>query len=533
MAMGGPHATASVVTAAAAAAAAIAAVIALARWAKNVAIMSSALADLKELSVDPPQAKRHGRHAVVVGGSIAGLTTARVLLRYFDVVTVLESEELDVALRGSSSQVRDEASLRIACTPSTRKNVIQFRSNHVVPSLALKVLEALFPDFTGDCMALGARHSHLLHNMDSYFFGIRIPILSRADAMKQGPDLDTVVCSRSVIEGSLRFRLFRDSGYLTSLKDGHECRLHYRPATAANALIAEEGKVKGVQIFDKNSQTSELIEADVVVDASGRSSWGLKWIRTLGINPHIASRRKVVFDPNLLFTDDEAWSQGALEVLETARVKTLATLHKCGTRKEQVRKRSLKYPVGISSEFTGSKQDVIDTAIASLAALKADQIDVYYLHLPNHNTPVEETLEGINELCKSDRFRRFVLTNFDPDEVREVLLGNYSAVARKSEAELFPLLRENNMVFYAYSPVAGCFLTKTREAMMSTSLGRWDPSSLLGENVSELVESPALLDDALRPGSGDVVIVGASKVQQLKDTIAALKKGTLPAGIPV
>ncbi|KAJ1556245.1 hypothetical protein HK405_004313, partial [Cladochytrium tenue] len=266
--MAGVPATASVATAAAAAAAAIAAVIALARWAKNVAIMSSALADLKELPVDPPQAKRHGRHAVVVGGSIAGLTTARVLLRYFDVVTVLESEELAVAPGGSGSQVHDEASMRTTCAPSTRKNIIQFQSTHVLPSLALKILEALFPGFTGDCMALGARHSHLMHNLESYLFGVRIPNLSRADAMKLGPNLDTVVCSRSVIEGSVRFRLFKDSGYLTSLKDGHECRLHYRPGTAANALIAEKGKVKGVQVFDKISQTSEIIEADVVVDAS-------------------------------------------------------------------------------------------------------------------------------------------------------------------------------------------------------------------------------------------------------------------------
>ncbi|KAJ1551481.1 hypothetical protein HK405_014430, partial [Cladochytrium tenue] len=169
----------------------------------------------------------------------------------------------------------DEASIRATCAPSTRKNIIQFHGNHIVPSLALKVLEALFPGFTGDCTALGARHSHLMHNMESYLFGVRIPILSQADAIKLVPDLDTVVCSRAVIEGSVRFRLFKDSGFLASLKDGHECRLHYRPGTAANALIVEEGKVKGVQVFDKISQRSELIEGDLVVDASGRSSWGL------------------------------------------------------------------------------------------------------------------------------------------------------------------------------------------------------------------------------------------------------------------
>ncbi|KAJ1549336.1 hypothetical protein HK405_005155 [Cladochytrium tenue] len=90
---------------------------------------------------------------------------------------------------------------------------------------------------------------------------------------------------------------------------------------------------------------------------------------------------KVVFGANLLFADEEAWSQGALEVLETAGVKTLDTLHKFGPGEELIGKRALssrfvvdtKYPVGISPEFAGTKQNVIDTAIASLAALKTDQ----------------------------------------------------------------------------------------------------------------------------------------------------------------
>ena len=40
-------------------------------------------------------AKRLGEHAIVIGGSIAGLMTARVLVEYFDSVTVLERDHID------------------------------------------------------------------------------------------------------------------------------------------------------------------------------------------------------------------------------------------------------------------------------------------------------------------------------------------------------------------------------------------------------------------------------------------------------
>lgn len=83
---------------------------------------------------------------------------------------------------------------------------------------------------------------------------------------------------------------------------------------------------------------------------------------------------------------------------------------------------------------------------------------MYYLHAPDTRVPVVETLEGIDALYKSGAFRRFGISNFDADQTNEVLRicrergfvlptvyqGNYNAVARLAETELFPILRENN-----------------------------------------------------------------------------------------
>ena len=91
------------------------------------------------------------------------------------------------------------------------------------------------------------------------------------------------------------------------------------------------------------------------------------------------------------------------------------------------------------------------------------------LAAPDHKTPIEETLEAINEVHKQGHFKRFGLSNYQAEDVERiykhckehnyvlptVYQGNYSPVARKQEQLLFPTLRKYNIAFYAYSPLAG------------------------------------------------------------------------------
>lgn len=182
--------------------------------------------------------------------------------------------------------------------------------------------------------------------------------------------------------------------------------------------------------------------------------------------------------------------------------------------------------------------------------------------------PLEETLEGIDELYKQGRFRRFGLSNFLPNEVEDVIRvaqekgyvlptvyqGNYSAVARKVEEELFPVLRKYNMSFYAYSPIAGGFLTKTREQVLEGGK-RFNPDTPMGRIYATLYRKPAFLDaldkwgeissefgiskaelayrwvaynSVLREENGDAIIIGASTLDQLNETIKGLRNGALP-----
>ena len=197
------------------------------------------------------------------------------------------------------------------------------------------------------------------------------------------------------------------------------------------------------------------------------------------------------------------------------------------------------------------------------------QVDIYYLHAPDRQTPFEETLKAINELHKQGRFRRFGVSNFLPEEVEEVVRiakakgyvvpsvyqGNYSPIARKQDTLLFPVLRKHNIAFYAYSPLAGGFLTKTREQVESSITARWDHKTPVGKIYTTLYSKPAYFEaltkwnaisdesgipkaelayrwvahnSPLKKENGDAIIIGASSPEQVRQTIQGIKRGPLP-----
>src|SRR5437588_6993875 len=91
---------------------------------------------LLEGSLDPASA-RVGSHALVVGGSMAGLLAARVLADSFDQVTILERD-------------------RYPEGPAPRKGVPQARHPHVLLTRGRLILEQLFPGLGEELLAAGA-----------------------------------------------------------------------------------------------------------------------------------------------------------------------------------------------------------------------------------------------------------------------------------------------------------------------------------------------------------------------------------------
>ena len=108
-----------------------------------------------------------------------------------------------------------------------------------------------------------------------------------------------------------------------------------------------------------------------------------------------------------------------------------------------------------------------------LERLGTDNVDLLYLHSPDLETPVEQTLECCAELFQHGKFKHFGLSNFAAWQVAEVVeicrhngwmqpgvyQGMYNALTRDVEKELFACLRNYDIGFYAYNPLAGGLLT--------------------------------------------------------------------------
>ncbi|CAK7245680.1 MAG: hypothetical protein STHCBS139747_007267 [Sporothrix thermara] len=202
-----------------------------------------------------------------------------------------------------------------------------------------------------------------------------------------------------------------------------------------------------------------------------------------------------------------------------------------------------------------SKEYIIRTARQSIARLGVKQVDIFYLHFPDRNTPLEETLAGVDAAYREGLFRRFGVSNFTAEAVQTihdiatakgyvlptVYQGQYNPVARHFETDLFPTLRKLGMVFYAYSPLAGGFLTKTVEDFYAGK-GRFGKQRLLqhiqqtvweaaarAENVSaaELAYRWDAYHSELSREHGDALIMGGSSLDQLGETARWIKKGKL------
>jgi aflatoxin B1 aldehyde reductase len=135
-----------------------------------------------------------------------------------------------------------------------------------------------------------------------------------------------------------------------------------------------------------------------------------------------------------------------------------------------------------------------------------------------------------------------------------VYQGCYSPIARHLETQVFPTLRKLNFAFYAYTPLAGGFLTKT-PADLEAGAGRFNDTSMGGlwkrafdkpslrtalaewhaiaemEGVSkaELAYRWVGYNSVMKAELGDGVIFGASSLKQIEQTAKGLKRGRLSA----
>lgn len=130
----------------------------------------------------------------------------------------------------------------------------------------------------------------------------------------------------------------------------------------------------------------------------------------------------------------------------------------------------------------------IDHSVADLKLPEGVKIDIMYLHLPDRDTPFEETCKAVNEAYRAGKFKRFGISNYTADEVEQIVAvckdkgyvaptvyqGQYNPLVRSGEDTLFPVLRKHGIAFYAYSPAAAGVFVGNQKTAQSGS--RFDTS---------------------------------------------------------
>jgi 2-polyprenyl-6-methoxyphenol hydroxylase-like FAD-dependent oxidoreductase len=191
--------------------------------------------------------RTEGRHAIVAGGGVAGLLAARVLADHFDQVTVLERD-------------------RFPDTPSARRGAPQARHVHVLLHRGLLALEKLFPGISSELTTAGAT---LLDGAADFAW-----LTPEGWAGRFHSGVPMLSCSRDLLEWVVRCRL--SACARVKWLDGVDVKGLLTEATGA--------RVTGVSIQSRGSAGGETrLSADLVVDASGRTSRTPEWLTSLGL----------------------------------------------------------------------------------------------------------------------------------------------------------------------------------------------------------------------------------------------------------
>jgi 2-polyprenyl-6-methoxyphenol hydroxylase-like FAD-dependent oxidoreductase len=185
-------------------------------------------------------------HAVVIGGSIAGLCTVRALSRHFERVTLVERDHFPDG-------------------PEHRAGTPQSHHVHAFLLRGLLELEKLFPGIESDLRAGGARPLDI---------ALEIAHCTEWGWARRGlTGVAPLALSRRLIEHTIRSRVKREVSNL-AICEGTR--------TTGFTTRAEGSRLRVTGITTAGAQQRE-ISADLVVDASGRNSKCLDWLEAHGV----------------------------------------------------------------------------------------------------------------------------------------------------------------------------------------------------------------------------------------------------------
>ncbi|MBF0289316.1 MAG: aldo/keto reductase [SAR324 cluster bacterium] len=203
--------------------------------------------------------------------------------------------------------------------------------------------------------------------------------------------------------------------------------------------------------------------------------------------------------------------------------------------------------VGLSYRY------ILQAAEASLKRLDTDYIDLFQVHIPDPNTPLEETARALDYLLRKGWVRHVGYCNYSAWRAQKMLgiqeKNNltkfisaqmyYSLLGRDLEHESIPFIQDNRLGLMVWSPLASGFLTGkyTKESPVpkDSRRAKFDFPPINIEKGYEVVELMKQIGEKINASIPQValawllgkqyvssIIIGATKIHQLKDNLGTV-----------
>lgn len=236
-----------------------------------------------------------------------------------------------------------------------------------------------------------------------------------------------------------------------------------------------------------------------------------------------------------------------------------------GRREKVVLATKVRGKMENAPDETGLSRAAIHKALdSSLRRLKTDYVDIYYLHQPDYDVPIEETLTAVDEVVRAGKVCYPAVSNYAAWQVCEILWISektglkppyisqpmYNLLARGIEEEYLPFCKRLGVSVVPYNPLAGGLLTGKHQRDRGPITGtRFDGNQLyLGRYWHEdyfaaLEELGGIAREAgltlvelslrwlLSQPWVDSVILGASRLEQLDENLKACEGGPLDESV--
>ena len=200
-----------------------------------------------------------------------------------------------------------------------------------------------------------------------------------------------------------------------------------------------------------------------------------------------------------------------------------------------------------------NKTNLVNQLNNSLNDMNIDKCNIFYLHCPDNETNIFETLETCDELYRKNKFNKLGISNFSKDQVEEILnicneydfikpsvyQGMLNPLCRKVN-EVRALLKLNNIDFYAYNPLAGGLLTGKYDLSNPNKFSSRFSNNSIYQNIFWKKEIIDVVNELGKETNlyqmtwswmkyhsclyeNDAIILGASNLNQLEQNLEMLK----------